>query len=161
MKIFIAFILSLCKSTVAFILWLILTGMISWGLSHLDKEYYTQADTPHPRFKIATTTYPQTWQEHINHPKPLLDTPDNHCMDNCLTILDNGNYQYINDSPLIMTFSEYQINSHQVIPISFRKHDIGHIFLGMILSFLSILLLSYFYKIHQHHHKKIFLKNLS
>ncbi|MDO4895933.1 MAG: hypothetical protein Q3971_01115 [Moraxella sp.] len=102
---------------------------------------------------IATDTdngyYRQTWQEYQTNPKPPLTTLDTDCMDSCLTRLDNGNYLYINDSPMYMSHSEYQIKNDKIIPISFKTYHLGHIFIGMIGAFIIMGFLKYLLRIFQ------------
>ncbi|STZ09009.1 Uncharacterised protein [Moraxella caprae] len=154
MKKFIHAILSLIKTIGIVCLWCLLTALIAISLSKLEKEHYTPTDTPNERFMvIATDTdngyYRQTWQEYQINPKPPLTTPDKNCVEDCLKILDNGNYLYINDSPLIITKSEYQIKDGKVIPISFKTYHLGHIFVGMIGAFFVMGFLKYLIRIFQ------------
>lgn len=70
---------------------------------------------PNERFMVGG----QHLQDFKDNPKPLDLTPDTECMNSCLKLLDNGNYEYFNDSPLIMTYSQFQVKDSQIIPISF------------------------------------------
>ncbi|WP_157073844.1 hypothetical protein [Moraxella oblonga] len=88
---------------------------ISLGISEYQKEYYTPTDTPNERFMVGG----QRLQDFKDNPKPLDLTPDTECMDSCLKLLENGNYEYFNGSPLIMTYSQFQVKDNQIIPISF------------------------------------------
>lgn len=148
------FLLSLLKATAIFCLWCLLTVVITLGISKLEKEYYTPTDTPNPRFMVISTDtdngyYRQTWQEYQTNPKLPLTTPDTDCMDSCLTRLDNSNYLYINDSPMYMSHSEYQIKGNKIIPISFKTYHLGHIFVGMIGAFFVRGFLKYLFRIFQ------------
>lgn len=162
MKTFIALIVSLCKMLFVFIIWLCLCIAINVGITQLQEEHYAPTDTPNPKFSVVTTpdgqTQIQTWQEYTRHPNPLLITPDPDCTESCLKKLDNGNYQYHNDAPLMMTFSEYRIENNRAIAVSFYQYHFGHMLLSMILSFVMVKILSYFYKHHQYRHDKARLK---
>lgn len=120
-------------------LWFMLMVGISLGMSEYQKEYYTPTDTPNPRFMVGG----QYWQDFKDNPKPLDLTPDTECLDSCLRLLNNGHYEYVNDSPLIITYSKFQIKGNQIIPISFKALHVGHLFYGAIGAFFGLWLISY------------------
>lgn len=138
-------LLSLLKTIGIFCLWFLLTTIITIGISQLEKEYYTPTDTPNPRFMVNG----QRWQDFLNNPKLIQTKADLDCMDSCLKILDNGNYLYINDSPLIMTESEYQIKDGKIIPISYKTFNFGQMLIAMFLAFLMLSFLKYLHAIYQ------------
>ena len=145
MKKFIGTLLSLLKSIGIFCLWFLLTALIAINLSKLEKEYYTPTDTPNERFMVNG----QRWQDFVNNPQTLQTQADGDCMDRCLKILDNGNYQYINEGALQTEYSEYQIDGDIVIPISFERQNFGHFAIAMFLAFLMLSLLKYLYAIYK------------
>lgn len=138
-------LLSLFKTIGIFYLWFLLTALITISLSKLEKEYYTPTDTPNERFMVDG----QRWQDFKTNPKPIITEPYGNCMETCLKILDNGNYQYINEGALQTEYSEYQIKDNTVIPISFEQHNFGHFVIAMFLAFLLLSLLKYLHAIYQ------------
>ena len=108
MKKFIHAILSLIKT-------IGIVCLIAISLSKLEKEHYTPTDTPNGRFMVGG----QHWQDFVDNPRELQTKPYGDCMDRCLKILENGNYQYINEG-LQTEYSEYQIKDNTVIPVSFE-----------------------------------------
>ncbi|STZ55459.1 Uncharacterised protein [Moraxella lacunata] len=152
LKAFLLFLYAIIRTIGLIILWFVLAGVISHGISELNTEYYQPNDAPSDRFMVISTDtdngyYRQTWQEHQTDSKPPLTTPDIDCMDSCLKRLDNGNYLYTNDSPMYMSYSEYQIKNDKIIPISFKTYHLGHIFVGMIGAFFVMGLLKYLFSI--------------
>lgn len=143
-------LLSLFKVFATVALWFMLMSGISLGMSEYQKEYYTPTDTPNERFMVGG----QRLQDFKDNPKPLDLTPDTECMDSCLKLLDNGNYEYFNDAPLIMTYSEFQVKGNEIIPISFKVLHAGHLFYGVIGAFFGIWFLGYCYKIYQFQNNK-------
>lgn len=138
-------LLSLSKTIAIFCLWFLLTALIAISLSKLEKEYYQPTDTPNPRFMVNG----QRWQDFQKNPKPIITEPYGDCMDRYLKILDNGNYLYINESPLITTESEYQIKDGKVIPISYKTFNAGQMLAAMFLAFLMLSFLKYLHAIYQ------------
>lgn len=154
LKAFLLFLYAIIKTIGLIILWFVLAGVISHGISELNTEYYQPNDAPSDRFMVISTDtdngyYRQTWQEHQTNPKPPLTTPDKDCIEDCLTILDNGNYLYTNDSAMYMSHSEYQVKNDKVIPISFKTYHLGHILVGMIGAFFVMGFLKYLFRIFQ------------
>lgn len=70
-------------------------------------------------------------------------------MDRCLKILENGNYQYINEGALQTEYSEYQIKDNTVIPVSFEQYNFGHFVIAMFLAFLMLSFLKYLHAIYK------------
>lgn len=145
MKKLIYAILSFIKTIGIFCLWFLLTTLITISLSKLEKEYYTPTDTPNERFMVGG----QRWQDFQKSPKPIITEPYGDCMETCLKILDNGNYLYINESPLVTTESEYQIKDGKVIPVSYKTFNAGQMLTAMFLAFLMLSFLKYLYAIYQ------------
>lgn len=144
MKKFIHAILSLIKTIGIVCLWCLLTALIAISLSKLEKEHYTPTDTPNERFMVGG----QHWQDFVDNPQELQTKPYGDCMDRCLKILENGNYQYINEG-LQTEYSEYQIKDNTVIPVSFEQYNFGHFVIAMFLAFLMLSFLKYLHAIYK------------
>lgn len=145
MKKFIHTILSLIKTIGIVCLWCLLTILIAISFSKLEKEHYTPTDTPNERFMVGG----QHWQDFVDNPQELQTKPYGDCMDGCLKILENGNYQYINEGALQTEYSEYQIDGDIVIPVSFERQNFGHFVIAMFLAFLMLSFFKYLYAIYQ------------
>ncbi|OPH36082.1 Uncharacterised protein [Moraxella lacunata] len=154
LKAFLLFLYATIKTIGLIILWFVLAGVISHGISELNTERYQLNDTPNDGFMIIGTDtdngyYRQTWQEYQTNPKLPLTIPDKDCIEDCLKQLDNGNYLFINESAMYMSHSEYQIKGNKIIPISFKTYHLGHIFVGMIGAFFVMGFLKYLFSIFQ------------